>query len=397
MGKRIIIILFFFGLFYLSGKPLNLNDLIDSALVNNPELNAAKSRYEAENQNSPFNSLMEPMFGIEFSSDMRMYSVSQEIPFLTKLNTRNKIGVLTAKQYLNEYDTKKNEVIKRVKDAYARLYTVQREEEIMSKIKQNLTKIDAIARKNYELNRVSQTDVLHIELAQIKLENELLNIKNEELLTLAELNQILGRAPDAELELSTDIPSESSVVNIDSFYNLARQHSPALKSFKTRISIAKTNLALAHQEYLPDFMLKFEQEEMDFKFSNSKVMIGLTVPLWFWSKQKNMVKRMDAEVRMAQAEYQAMENEVMRMVKEVVLILENQMREIQLYKNSIIPRIEATLKSAIRAYELNKVDIMTVLETQNMLVENELQYYKARAEYFKILAELKRILGREVK
>jgi len=131
-----------------------------------------------------------------------------------------------------------------------------------------------------------------------------------------------------------------------------------------------------------------------FSFQNPKIMLGFTVPLWFWSKQKNMVARMNAEVKMAQSEYQAMENEVKRMLKELVLMLDKQRREIQLYENSIIPRIEATLKSAIRSYELNRVDIMTVLETENILIENELEYYRLKADYFTTLAELERIIGR---
>ena len=379
---------------YLSGQPLSLNDLIDSALVNNPELKSAKSRYEAESYNSPLNSLQDPMFGIEFSSDMRMYSISQEIPFPTKLYTRNVSGVLTAQEYLYDYESKKNEIIKRVKEAYFRLYTIQREKEIMLKVKKNFTEISAIAQKNYILNRVSQTDVLHIEVAQMKLENELLNLENEELTQFAELNQLLGRAPDERLELSVDIPSESLIIDPDSIYQLAQKNSPVLKSIKTRIAIAENNLSLAHQEYFPDFMVKFEAEEMDLKFQNPKIMLGFTVPLWFWSKQKNMVARMNAEVKMAQSEYQVMENEVLKMLKELVLMIDKQRRNIQLYKNSIIPRFEATLKSAIRSYELNRVDIMTVLETQNMLIENELEYYRLKADYSTTLAELERIIGR---
>lgn len=393
MGRGIIIIFFISGLSYLSGQPLTLNDFIDSALINNPELRSAESRYEAENYNSPFNSLMDPMFGIEFSSDMMMYSISQEIPFPTKLNTRNQLGVLTAEQHLYDYEAKKNEIIKRVKEVYARLYTVKRQKEVISKIKDNLKEIGAIAQKNYGLNRVSQTDVLQIEVAQIKSENELLNLGNEELLYLTELNQLLGSATDEKIELSADIQPESLIVDLDSFYDLAKKNNPMLKVYKTRIAIARNNLSLAHQEYFPDLTLKFEQDEMDFRLFNPRVMNGLTVPLWFWSKQKNTVGRMIAEVKMAQSEYRSMENEIARMVRELVLMLDNQMREIQLYKNSIIPRIEAALKSATRDYELNRVDIITVLETQNMLIENEFQFHKAKAEYYTTLAELHRILG----
>ncbi|MEO0183747.1 MAG: TolC family protein, partial [candidate division WOR-3 bacterium] len=113
-------------------------------------------------------------------------------------------------------------------------------------------------------------------------------------------------------------------------------------------------------------------------------------------KQRKMVDEMRAELRMAQVEYEAMELDIKRMIKELVIMLHNQRREINLYQNAIIPRIESALKSAIRDYELNRVDIMTVLETQNMLIENILQYQRARINYFITFAELERIIGTDL-
>ncbi|MEO0137261.1 MAG: TolC family protein, partial [candidate division WOR-3 bacterium] len=78
------------------------------------------------------------------------------------------------------------------------------------------------------------------------------------------------------------------------------------------------------------------------------------------------------------------------------IILDNYRSEVNLYENLIITKIESALKSAIRDYELNRVDIMTVLETQNMLIENELQYHRARINYFITFAELERIIGTDL-
>ncbi|MEO0123143.1 MAG: hypothetical protein ABIL69_03975, partial [candidate division WOR-3 bacterium] len=71
---KIMVIFFIPATFLvLLGESLDLNDLIDSALVYNLEIKAAQARYESSTQNSPFKTLMDPMFGIEFSNDMRMY------------------------------------------------------------------------------------------------------------------------------------------------------------------------------------------------------------------------------------------------------------------------------------------------------------------------------------
>ncbi len=393
MAKRLVLVSLFFSSIYLSGGPLLLNDLIDSTLVYNPELRAAKSYYEASAQNSPFKTLMDPMLGIEFARDMRMYSISQEIPFPTKLTTRYKIATTTAEKTFSLYEAKKNEIIKMAKALYAQLYITRKEREIMEMLKQNLKDIHLLATRSYTLNRVSQTDVLQVEIAQAKLENEILNITNEETLILTRLNQLLGREPDNELTIYTDVLLDTVIPEADSLYSLASKCSPILKTFSADIRIAHTNLSLAQQEYLPDFMLKYEQEEMDFEFQNQKIMIGLTFPLWFLGKQRKMVDEMKAELRMAQIEYGAMELELQRMIIELVIMLQNQRREINLYQNSIIPRIESALKSAMRDYELKKVDIMTVLETQNMQIENELHYHRARINYFITTAELKKIIG----
>ncbi|MEO0138204.1 MAG: TolC family protein [candidate division WOR-3 bacterium] len=266
----------------------------------------------------------------------------------------------------------------------------------MEMVKENLEGIHSVTMRNYTLNRLSQTDVLQVEIGQTKLENEILNIKSEETLILAKLNQLLGRNPDDALIISTEISLDSMITNSGSLYGLALRYSPILKSLNIDREIAQRNLLLSKQEYLPDFMVKFEQGEMDFEFQNQKIMIGLTFPLWFLGKQRKMVDEMRAELRMAQVEYEAMELEVIRMIKELTIILDNYRSEVNLYENLIITKIESALKSAIRDYELNRVDIMTVLETQNMLIENELQYHRARINYFITFAELERIIGTDL-
>ncbi len=373
-------------------ESLGLNDLIDSAFTNNPEISAAKSRYEAALERVPLmRYLPDPWLAVEFSKDMEMYSITQEVPFPTKLSYKTRYARTEAEEVFSNYYSVANRVIKEIKENYARLYLVQKELEILEQQKEILEQISIIANHNYRLNRVTQVDVIHIQTALVKLDNEIQDLKNEKIVLIATLNRLINRPVDEELKIQLVTMAEPLIPRIDSLYQLARSHSPLLKSYQWKEDKTKINLTLARQEYLPDFMLRYELERMEFE--NYKIMFGLTLPLWFWHKQKSMVAEMEQELKMVEKEYNVMENEIMNRIKELSIMLENNKRKIKLYETSIIPNFESALVSAMAAYEINRVDIMTVLETQKMLLEEKIEHQRTLLNYSITIAELEEITG----
>ncbi len=83
----------------------------------------------------------------------------------------------------------------------------------------------------------------------------------------------------------------------------------------------------------------------------------------------------------------------MNLIKELSIMLENNKRKIKLYETSIIPNFESALVSAMAAYEINRVDIMTVLETQKMLLEEKIEHQRTLLNYSITIAELEEITG----
>lgn len=373
-------------------ESLGLNDLIDSAFTNNPEISVAKSRYEAALKRTPLiRYLPDPWLAVEFGMDMEMYSISQEIPFPTKLSYKTRYARTEAEEIFSDYYFVVNRVIKEIKENYARLYLVQKELEILEQQKEILEQISIIANHNYRLNRVTQVDIIHTQTALVKLDNEIQDLKNEKIVLITALNRLINRPIDKELGIQLQPLVKPLISGIDSLYQLAKNHNPVLKSYQWKEDKAKINLTLARQEYLPDFMIRYGLERMEFE--NYKIMFGLTIPLWFWSKQKNMVTEMKQELKMAEKEYQVMENEILSHIKELSIMLDNEERRIRLYEGSIIPQYESALGSAMAAYEINRVDIMTVLETQKMLLEEKIEYQRTLLNYSITIAELEEITG----
>lgn len=362
--------------------------------MNNPEIKAAKEKYEATKQRtSSFLYLMDPWLGIEFEGNMRMYSLSQEVPFPTKLSTKSKLAKIGVLKTFEQYRKKEQTIIRKIIHFYSRLFLVDKEVLAMGEEQRFLKQILKVAMRNYELNKTPQSDVLRTQVELAKIANELLASADEKSLIISELNFLLNRQDDYIFGTINELDIKDTIYEIEELYKLTKEFRPELKLLRFRISETKTSLSLSKQEYLPDFMVKLQQKELDAKLTNRSIMFGITLPLWFVGKQNNMVREMNAELKMAEAEYSAMENMALAQVKEKKIMVDKYKREVELYKNSIIPLVEATLKSSLKAYEVKQVDFMTLLDNEKILVESKLKYYQAQADLFSALAELEEAVG----
>lgn len=391
------LVLFICFFYLLNADTVNISDLkliIEEAKMNNPEITAAKKKYEAIKQTtSSFRYLMDPWFGIEFEGNMRMYSLSQEVPFPTKLNTKSKLAKIGVLKEFEQYREKEQAIIRKIIHFYSRLFLIGKEIGVMKEIQEFLNQIRKVTMRNYELNKTPQSDVLRTEVELAKIDNELLALADEKSIIISELNFLLNRKDDSNFGIINELEIKDTIYEIEELYKLTKEFRPELKYFRFRISEAKTSLAMSKQEYLPDFMVKLQQNEMDTKLTDRSIMFGLTLPIWFVGKQNNMVREMNAELKMAEAEYLAMENMALAQVKDKKIMVDKFKREVNLYKNSIIPLVEATLKSSLKAYEVKQVDFMTLLDNEKMLVDSKLKYYQAQADLFNALAELEEAVG----
>jgi cobalt-zinc-cadmium efflux system outer membrane protein len=75
-------------------------------------------------------------------------------------------------------------------------------------------------------------------------------------------------------------------------------------------------------------------------------------------------------------------------------MIERVERQIELYQTGIIPQAGLQVSSATSAYRVNKVDFMTLLDSQMTLYRYELEYHQALTEYEKNVANLEATIGK---
>lgn len=395
---------------------LSLESLVQEAKEKSPEILAAKKRWEASKARIPqAKSLDNPTIGLTFEkiprgtlkldrtmSEDRMLSLSQAIPFFGKLSLKEKIALAESQMLAAEYKNRELEVINAVKNVYYDLFMNYKEIELNKESLIFLENIARIAESKYIVGEVSQAEVFKINLEISALSNNITNLNQEKLAKQTRLNTLLNREPEASLgvpELKEDISFKQE---INSLYKLTLENQPELLIFSYAIEKNKYAKSLAKKSFFPDFMAGIVQRGITSgSLGPWDLMLAFSVPLWFWTKQRYEVKEAIANLEEAQAAYAAMKNRAFAETKDLATKIEMAKNKVNLYKNTQIPILESSIESLLSGYRSGKGEIMMLLDSQRMLIETKMDYYKALVEYNMNLADLQRTTGvdyfREVK
>jgi outer membrane protein TolC len=373
---------------------LTLNDLIAEVRRENPELRAVRAELEAAGYRiSWLRYLPEPVLAFEFSDNKTMYSVTQQIPFPTKISSRSERARFAFDRSTLLYVERELALIRVVKESYASFLLTRGKISTTKKSVVFLQQIYDAARQKYAVNDATQAEVLISQVELARAENQLMSFKDDLTVIKAYLNTLLNRDLDRDLPVLTLSPGQLDTLSLASLYDVAKQNQPKLKAFDLKRGEARLALSIARQTYLPDMTFRYTQEVMDNNLRNSKYMIGFTVPIWFLGKQNEMVREANSLVKSAGARYELMENSVLFDVKESRTRVEKHNRTVDFYKRSVLPQAETALKSAFTAYRLNKIDFQILLQSEKSLIGAEYDYEEAKAMLFMAVAELEQALG----
>ena len=414
INKKVIfflILLFFTSRYSFSLENLTLNSLIDECLKNNPQIQAAKQRYKASQARVRLlRTLADPKFEYEYdkitadmdsvmngkTSPMHTFSVSQEFPFPTKLFLRKQSAQKEANFYEQEYKETERKVIKDLKESYFQLFLNGKKIAITNENLDLLSQFIEIANKKYAVNKAGQQDSLKAQVEYSKLSNQLVLLEQEKKISQSMLNSLLNRSQDTELGNAEEKSNVALELDEQKVLKLTKENRPELKSFKEMLRKSEIDYALAKQEYLPDFMIKYKREEKNGGVGSWAGMLGMTVPLWFWEKQDSFVKEAHANVGVGEAEYQAEENMVLFEARSAYARFEAGKNLVKIYETGVLPQAQAALETAQRGYETGAVSFLDLLDSLRTLREFQIEYFEALTNLEIALADLERSVGTDI-
>ena len=388
---------------------INEGDVVAAALKNNPGLIAAEKMarsYDAKSHKDFF--LENPMIGFDImgvrdytfglnSAAQKYLTISQKVPFPLKYIWKASGAVSESNLYRQMADMKKFETLNNARAAYYGLYKTSKYIEITSGALNILKQISNIAFAKYNQGMVSQQDVFKSDLETSLLENELLSLTSRKESDLQRLRQVIA---DPDFMTGTAYSFEDPSVpelkeGFEEIKTSAMTQAPAIKVAGADSDADESMKNMAIADYLPDFNL-FYKKSVDPGSSDYEFMVEAEIPIWFLNNQQADIGQ---KAEMAGSKSSTLEDEKNRVIfeaKDHYEIIKSDYRLIDLYKNKIIPQAEAGLKSALASYQSKKIEFMTLLDSERMLLDMKKDYYMRITEYLMHLRELEELTGKQL-
>ena len=391
-----------------------LASLVSEALENNPEIRAALRERDAASQRiAPAAALDDPVLeaGVinaplassPFNREdmtMKMIGLSQRLPFPGKRGLREAVAAKDAEGVGYGYQETLNRVVRDVKIAYFDLGLTLQRTRLVEKNKLILEDLLHIAEKHYGVGLGSQADALRAQTQVSRMLDELLKLARERPTVEAELIRVLGRNAIVTPPVPELPQLREETLSLESLRETAMTQRPQLLALQSIVARNEKALELARKNYYPDFdiRLAYGQRNSMLDGTSRPDMVTLTVavnlPVWRENKLAPRVAEALAKRDQAQSMYEAQRNEVAASLRQQMALAEQNLQSARLYQTAILPQARLTVESAMSAYQVNRVDFLTLLDSQMTVFNYEISLATAMAGYNKALAEIDLLIGK---
>ena len=390
-----------------------LDDLVTEALRANPEIAAAqRERDAAQARIAPAGALDDPMLeaGIvnlpvpSLSLDdedmtMKMLGLFQRLPYPGKRELRRNVAEKGAQSSEYALSETTNRVVRDVKAAYYDLSFVIDATRLVQKNKLILEQFAQLAQARYAVGQASQSDVLKARTQLSRMVDELIRLERERAQMEAELKRAIGRSGDPQTIVPESTALSERALSLPALSEQALSQRPQLRALQSSVEQAGKMLDLARKDYYPDFDLRFTYGQRDSMPDGAgrEDMISLTVainlPIWREAKRAPRVTEALAMQAQAHEMLNAQRNELKAQLARQVAMTEQSHKSARLYETTVLPQARSNVEAALAAYRVNRVDFLTLLDSQMTVFDYEISRAQAAVNFNKALAEIEFLTG----
>ncbi|WP_136513314.1 TolC family protein [Geomonas edaphica] len=393
----------------------NLDQLVQSALENNPELKSSSARWQMyRNRIKQAGALEDPMLMLKIQNGVvtdpvnfkrdgmtqKVIGISQLFPFAGKRQLKEDVAAAEAEGYRWSVEERKLELTRMVKETYYQIYSTDRSLAILDKNIKILDDFITLAQTKYSVGQGAQQDIYKALLERSKMLDMKISLEQQRRSLEVNLNLLLNRPQTTKVGEISDFKLAPFGYPPEQLLDMAEDSRPQLKTVRAQIEKGKAGRLLAQKESYPDFNVSFEYMQRDKAMGSDgsdMYSLGVTFNLPIQkARRQAMVAESTSEVSMGDAELAAARNTISSGINDLLAQMERRRKLVDLYTTGIIPQAEQSLESAVIGYRVNKVDFLTLLDNRVTLFNYEREYYDSMADYQMKLAQLEALVGRDL-
>lgn len=389
---------------------LNLQQLIDEAVRNSPDLHASGSRTSAAEYRIPqAKTLPDPMVTVGYQNEgftkftygnptnantQGIVSVAQSFPFPGKLALRGEAAAKESESMGAEFESLRLKIIARVKEVYFDLYKTYKSIDLINERADLFTQVEKAALARYSTGKGSQQEVLMAQTEKyVLLEKEEMLRQNVEALD-AMMNAVVGRPVDSPLGRPSYLPHEDLVYSLDELIRAAYSQSPELKSLDKKIDAAEVKVALAKKDYYPDFTITGSYLPRGNDFADMwSLTATVTLPIFQRTKQLQAVNEAEASLSEGRSEKEAARLAIASAIRDNYATLKASDKLMSLYKDGLVPKSYQDVGLSLSGYKTGSVDALTVITRLKAVIDYEISYWSQFTEHEKAIVRIEALTG----
>lgn len=393
-----------------TGPPVSLPELLQEALEQNPELIALRQQVGVVRQRPiQERSLSAPMVEAQvwqwpFNSfnpadtNMFMFMVTQDLPGRGKRQLRSAVAEKDVALAESDLVVRARDVVNQIKQAYASLYIARKAIQVNLDSVELLRQIADVSQAKYTTGRISQQDVLKPVLEVSRLHNDIISFDEQAQLAAARLNVLLNRAPETAIGPLVEPREEIVLPQTADLQRAALERQPELQRAKLEVERAEAELASVQGDYKPDFSVQGGYMLVPRMSDAWTARIAITWPRAPWSRGRidARVAEQTAAIQTAKARTQTLENTVRFAVQEAYIRAKAAQDRAALLRTTIKPQSQNTLEVSRVAYQTDRADFQSLIDNQRVLLNVNLDYFRALSEFAQALADLERAVGADL-
>jgi outer membrane protein TolC len=397
--------------------PLPLSWCLERARQANPSLElAASAESAAQSRIASAGAFEDPRVSYELSNiptgDFDLSStplsgqqlgLKQKLPFPGVLGNRESAArsAADAAQWLTE--NRQFRVAALVEQAWANFGFAQRALAITDRNIEFLRQLTRIAETKYSVGTGLQQDVLRAQVELTSLLSERLTRVSTVARSESELAALLDLPPEVKLPETEPLKQEAPLPLLGDLLSRIEGQSPLLKQLSGRIDEAEHLQRAAQFEGYPDFDLGIgyrirRNVSGDSVDGDDFVSAGVTIRLPVnRRKWRARIAERESMARGARAEYRDMRARIVSVLRSRFASLERADAEVDLIGAGLIPQARQSLASTRSGYEVDKVDFLSLIDSQVRLLDAELRLERAWADRRAAFAAVEAELGEKLR
>lgn len=387
-------------------KNLTLEQILKLTWENNPKIKVEKEKLKINDAEIlSAKSIPNPTALLEISPIQSNYKFG----FQNTIETYDKrafiINEAQEKKRLSELEflITSNEIKNNAKKLFYELYILQQKKLELQKLVLLTDQLVKIAEKKELLGDIPKIDTMQAKLAQINLKTEVIKIEINLQKIKSDLNMLIGlnsKLPDDFIALkpaekiSTCLDFIANKSNndkkIEILINLALNERLELKENSLKSDLLFSQAELIKANAIPNIDFSSGIDILSETTLKAGLFTNMSIELPIFNLKQGELEQIKAQNLVNDLEKTSLENTIKEEVKSaynLFLLNANLKKD---YEKTIMPLSLELLKKYQLSFESGKANIIFVLNSQQTLINNQLNYLQVLNDYYKSIIELER-------